>query len=104
MADAVITTTRAQAMRIAAVITGTLISFNTMFFFLSNVWFEDGHNTADLGAIRVAFLVLTVIVAGASFGAALAPRIIGHGLGFALGAASFVAGIAALDKGLPGVM
>jgi len=100
----VVPTTRAQAMRIAAVITGTLVAFNTMFYFVSNLWFEGGHQTADLASIRVAFGLLTLIVAIASFGAALAPRIIGHALAFLLAAASLVAGCAALAKGLPYVM
>jgi hypothetical protein len=99
----VVPTTRTQAMRLAIVITGSLVSFNSLFYLLSKLWFED-HHDSDLAMIRVAFLILTALVAGASFGAALAPRAIGHLLSLATGVAALVGGIAALTNGLPGVM
>jgi len=97
------TTTRTEAMRLAAFITGVLVVFNTAFFFLSNLWFED-HKAADLVAIRGAFGMLTGIVAVTSFGAALAARQIGHVLALTAGAWSVAAGIGAFAKSMPLVM
>jgi hypothetical protein len=102
MAD-VVPTTRKQAMRMAVALSSTLLMVNVGFFILSGLWFDD-HKDADLGLIRVAFGALTFLVCAASFGAALAPRLIGHLLGFVTGITAFVAGIAALSQGLPGVM
>jgi hypothetical protein len=96
-------TTSQAAMRIAGSITLTLLIFNAAFYFISNLWFED-HPDSDLARIRFAFLALTVIVAAASFGAAIAPRLIGHILGMKVGLWAFVGGIAALASGMTLVM
>lgn len=103
MVEQPVQTTRKQAMQIAGTITATLLLFNAAFYFVSNLWFED-HPDADLAKIRFAFLVLTVIVAAASYGAAVAPRLIGHLLALGIGVGAFVGGIGALSAGLPGVM
>jgi hypothetical protein len=90
-------------MRMAVGLSSTLLMINVGFFILSGLWFDD-HKDADLAMIRVAFGALTFVVCAASFGAALAPRAIGHLLGFVTGITAFVAGIAALAQGLPNVM
>lgn len=95
-------TTRKQAMQIAALIAGALVTFNTGFYLLSDLYF--GEVTADIGAVRGAFAILTAVVAAASFAAALAPRLIGHGIAIVLGLLSIVAGIEAFAHELPGVM
>ena len=95
---------REQAMRIAVLISITLVTFNAGFFYLSKLWFEDSKLAYQLGSVRVAFGVMTAIIAAASFTAALAPRQIGHGLAMVLGLGSIVAGFAALAHGMPGVM
>ena len=100
----VVTTPRAQATRIAVLIGITLLAFNAMFYFLSQMWFEGSKSAGDLGTARFAFGVMTAIIAAASFTAALAPRQIGHGLAAVLGLTSIVAGFAALAHGMPGVM
>jgi hypothetical protein len=92
-------TTQAQAMRLAGFVTGTLLSFNAAFYFLSNLWFDD-HPTAHLARIRLAFLILTLLVGGASYGAALAPRLVGHVLAIVVGVAAFCGGIGAITAGM----
>jgi hypothetical protein len=103
MPDAVVPTTQKQAMRMAIGLSTTLLIANAAFFFLSGLWFDD-HKDADLTLIRLAFGALTFLVCAASFGAALAPRAIGHLIGLITGLTAFVGGIAALAQGMPYVM
>lgn len=90
-------------MQIAALIAGTLVTFNTGFYFLSALYLADSSD-AVINGIRGAFLVMTALVAVASFIAALAPRALGHGLACLLGVASIVAGCGAIAHDMPPVM
>src|SRR2546421_44701 len=103
-------TTRQQALRTAGVICGGLLAFNTAFWFLADLYFDDhrlDHNSFDaagLSRVRVAFLVLTIVVAAMSFVAALAPRWIGHGLASVLGLAAMIGSVDAFAHDMPAVM
>jgi hypothetical protein len=94
----------------AGVIAGTVLSLNAIFWIGSHYYFvgktvtTQFGGTDDVSSVRLAFGVLSLLVAGMAYGAALAPRLIGHGLAFLMGAASFVGGVGALIKGLPPVM
>jgi hypothetical protein len=100
----VVRTTRSQAMKLAVVIAGGLGSANTAFWFLSALYFGPNVSERGLDTARIAFLVLTLVIAVASFIAALAPRLLGHGIAFGLGAASLVAGVEAIHHDMPAVM
>ncbi len=94
-----------QRMQMAGVIAGAAITFNVLFSVASHFYFKDKPlEAADVGSVRFAFALMSIIVAGAAYCAALAPRLIGHGIAFVMGAASLVGGFAALSKGLPPVM
>jgi len=98
-------TTFKQRMQMAGVIAGGVFTFNSLFYLASHFYFNDKPlEAADAASVRFAFLQLSLIVAGMAYGAALAPRLIGHGLAVVMGVASLVGGIAALAKGLPPVM
>lgn len=107
-------TTRETATRTAIVIGGTALAFNAAFFFLSQLYF-DSHkiytpgvgeflDTTALGKARIAFGILSLLVAVSAYAASLAPRIIGHVLAVVLGIASLFAGYESFDHALPTVM
>ncbi|HEY5946343.1 MAG TPA: hypothetical protein VIV40_12660, partial [Kofleriaceae bacterium] len=84
---------------------GAAFTFNSLFWVASHFYFNDKPLEAgDIGQVRFAFGTLTLIVALMAYFAALAPKLIGHGLAIAMGVASLVGGIAALSKGMPPVM
>jgi len=103
-------TTREQAMRTAGVIAGGIASANTVFWFLSDLYFDSHKLTGDifdavgLRGARLAFFVLSAVVGSAVFAAALAPRVIGHVLASLIGLASIAAAIGAFVGGLPAVV
>jgi hypothetical protein len=98
-------TTFKQRLQMAGVVAGAAFTLNTLFWVASHFYFNDKPlEAANVGGVRLAFFVMTLIVAAMAYGAALAPRLIGHGLAFAMGAASVVGGIASLSTGLPPVM
>jgi len=98
-------TTFKQRMQMAGVIAGGIFTFNTLFWVASYFYFKDKPlEAADTGSVRFAFLQLSLIVAGMAYAAALAPRLIGHGIAIAMGLAAIVGGISALSKGMPPVM
>lgn len=114
MAD-VVQTTFKQRLQMAGVIAGGVLTFNTLFWIASHYYFADKPVTtqvggvlvktgADIGDVRIAFATLSLVIAAMAYGAALAPRLIGHGLAVAMGVGSLVGGIASLAKGLPPVM
>lgn len=104
MAD-VAQTTFKQRLQMAGVIAGTVLTFNALFWFASNFYYQDKPlEAADLGSVRLAFGTLSLIVAATAYGAALAPRLIGHGLAVLTGIAAIVGGIASFAKGLQPVM
>ncbi|MBV8757468.1 MAG: hypothetical protein JO257_09345 [Deltaproteobacteria bacterium] len=107
-------TTRDIATRTAVVIGGTALAFNAAFYFLSQLYF-DSHkiytpgvgefvDSSALGKARVAFGILSLLVAASAFAASLAPRLIGHALAVTLGLAALFAGYESFDHGLPTVM
>ncbi len=104
MAD-VVTTPFKQRLQMAGAIAGVVLAFNSMFWFASG-WYMTGKpvEMVSVDSIRLAFGLLSLVVAGMAYAAAVAPRLIGHGLAAAMGIASLVGGIAALSKGLPPVM
>lgn len=95
-----------ETLKIAAVVIGATIALNIAFMFLSAMYFESKpkHVEGDINSVRGAFAMLTGITALASLGASLAPRVIGHGLAYALGVASVVGGAVALASPMPSVM
>lgn len=99
-------TTLKQRMQMAGVIAGGVFTFNSLFWIASHFYFNDKPllEQGDITSVRIAFLTLSLIVAAMAYAAALAPRLIGHGLAVAMGLASLVGGIAALSKGMPPVM
>lgn len=104
MAD-VASTTFKQRMQMAGVIAGAAFTFNTLFWVGSHFYFKDKPlEAADVGGVRFAFLLMSFLIAAMAYGAALAPRLIGHGLALVMAVASVVGGIVALSKGLPPVM
>lgn len=107
-------TTREVAKRTAIVIGGTALALNAAFYFLSQLYF-DSHkiytpgvgefiDNTGLGHARTAFGILSLLVAASAFAASLAPRLIGHALVVALGAAALVAGYESFSHALPAVM
>ncbi|MDB4959886.1 MAG: hypothetical protein JWO36_7455 [Myxococcales bacterium] len=97
-------TTTQQAVQIAAIIGVGVVALNVAFFFLSDSYFHDHLDAVNVSGVRGAFGVLTGIVGVASFLAALAPRLVGHALAAIVAVCSLVAGVAALNAGLPNVM
>lgn len=101
-------------MRTATVIAGTALAFNAAFFFLSDLYFEAHKisapgvgeivDQAALGSARVAFAVLSLLVAGSAFAASLAPRIIGHALAVMIGIGALIGAYGSLDHHMPTVM
>lgn len=107
-------TTREVAKRTAIVIASTAAAINVAFIFLSSMYFGSHKiytpgvgefvDTAGLGKARMAFGILSALVAVAAFGASLAPRLIGHALVVALGIAALIAGYESFAHALPAVM
>jgi MFS family permease len=104
MAD-VVPVTRKQSLKMAGVIAGTAIGINSLFWLLAGFYFKDKPQVdLDIASIRLAFAILTALVAGMSYLAAFAPRFVGHAIGFIAGIASLVAGFAAFGSTIPGVV
>jgi hypothetical protein len=99
-------TTRKQSMKMASVIAGTALGLNSIFWVLSIVYYDDkpGLAAANIDSVRIAFFALTLLVAAMSYVAGLAPRHLGHGVGFVAGIASLVAGFASFGSTIPGVV
>jgi hypothetical protein len=104
MAD-VVPTTRKQSLKTAGVIAATALGFNAMFWVLAGLYQKDDVKTAiELGSVRLAFAILTALVAVMAYVAGFAPRLVGHGIGFVAGIASLVAGFATFGTTIPGVV
>lgn len=98
-------TTFQQRMQMAGVIAGAAFTFNSLFWIASHFYFADKPLEAgSIGGVRFAFGILSFIVAGMAYVAALAPRLIGHLLAAAMALSALVGGVAALGKGMPPVM
>ena len=96
-------TTQNQAMQTAGVIVGAVLSFNALFFIGSYLYYLE-KPVGDLALVRGSFAIMSIIIAAAAYGAALAPRVIGHGLALLISVASIVGGIAGFATGKPAVM
>lgn len=96
-------TTRAQHLKIAGVIAiASAGILNVVFWLLSGMYIENKPQLAlDISRVRIAFGTLTFSLAIASYGAALAPRFVGHGLARITGIAALVGGIKGLRSALP---
>jgi hypothetical protein len=100
-------TTRKQSLKMAGVIAGVTVgTLNTVFWVLSGLYYNDKPlQAASIDNVRIAFVVMTLTIAGSAYLAALAPRLVGHGLAAVIGLSSIVGGIAALTgTSLPDVM
>jgi hypothetical protein len=94
-------TTRKQSLKMAGTIAGAAVTLNTAFLLLSSYSDSD---PVSIGSARLAFGLLTVLVAVMAYMAGFAPRFVGHGLAVVVGVASLVAGIAALFSSIPPVV
>jgi hypothetical protein len=94
-------TTRKQSLKMAGAIVGAAVTFNTAFLLLSTYSDSD---PAAIGAARLAFGLLTVLVAVMAYMAGFAPRFVGHALAVVVGVASLVAGVAAFFSSIPPVV
>ena len=110
-------TTQSTARGTAIVVAITLVILNVAFFALSEIWLRDaisersGSNDLLMGGIarqnaelaassaRIAFAILSALLAAASFLASLAPRRIGHSLGLLAGTMGLIASFFALTGG-----
>jgi len=91
------------------------VAVNAFFYFLSDSYFDSHHQIVN-GAtvpsfspdqvthIRVVFGGITAVIAGVSFAAGLAPRVLGHLLPTGLGVCNLVGGIAGVSSRLPSVL
>ena len=101
----VVPTNRKQALQMAGLVAGAALTLNVLFFVMSGMYFDDKpKQAADIGSVRAAFAVLSFIVAAMTYGAGLAPRLVGHGLAVVIGLAAVIGGVAALIGSLPPVM
>lgn len=104
MAD-VVRTTRKQSLQMAGVIAGTALGLNAVFYVMSGFYYDDKPQLGvDIASVRFAFLLLTLLVSGMSYLAALAPRLVGHGVGAIAGLAALVGGIGAMTTTMPGAL
>ncbi len=104
MAD-VVPVTRKQSLKMAGVIAGTAVGMNTLFWVLLGFYYKDKPELAtNLTSIKLAFAILTALVAIMAYLAGFAPRFVGHLIGFKAGIASLAAGFAALGSTIPGVV
>lgn len=94
-------TPRKQSLKTAGTIAGAALTANVAFLVLSSQYNGD---PAAVGGARVAFGLLSLLVAVMAYIAAFAPRFIGHALGFVAGLGAFVAGIAAMFTTIPPVV
>jgi MFS family permease len=76
---------------------------NSVFWLLAGFYFKDKPQVG-IDSIKLAFAILTVLVAAMAYLAAFAPRLVGHGIGFVAGIASLAAGFAAFGSTIPGVV
>jgi hypothetical protein len=107
-------TRREIATRTASVIGGIALACNAAFYFLSQMYF-DSHavvapgvgeivDTEALGKARIAFALLSVLVSFTAYGAAFAPKIVGHVTSVVLGLGALYAAYASFDHHMPAVM
>lgn len=90
------------ASQVALIVAVTVAVLNVVFYLASAQYFGD-HAAGGLGDARLAFAIMSIGIGVAAVAAGGLPRAAGHALAFLLGAATFVAGIAAASS-MPGVM
>src|SRR5687767_3237988 len=94
-----------QRLQMAGAIVGSLLTLNTIFWIAAYFYYDARPDTkAMMGGMQIAFGGLTLIVAIASYFAALAPRLIGHVLAGSAAIAMLVGGIAVLASAMPPVL
>jgi hypothetical protein len=94
-----------QRLGMAGAIVGVIVTLNIVFWIGTSFYYGDkdaGENA--IAYVRVAFGVLSLVVAAAAYLAALAPKVTGFGLAGVLSVSSLVGGVSALAKGMPPVM
>jgi hypothetical protein len=97
-------TSERNHLQLAIVIAVTAVVLNTAFWFISDLYYADRPDelVADaIDRVRIAFAIFSVVVSGASFVAALAPREIGHVIAITQGIASLYSGVWSLVHELP---
>jgi hypothetical protein len=107
-------TTRRIDSRTGTVIAAIVLVVNGAFYFLSSAYFGAHKISApgvgsivDQGALdhaRWAFFTLSMLVAGASVGAMIAPKLIGHALALVIAAGALFGAYGSLAHSMPGVM
>jgi hypothetical protein len=107
-------TTRRIDSRTGTVIAAIVLVVNGAFYFLSSAYFGAHKISApgvgsivDGGALdhaRWAFFSLSMLVAGASVGAMIAPKLVGHALALVIAAGALVGAYGSISHGMPGVM
>jgi len=101
--------------RFVTVVGAVVVGANILFWLLSSLYFASKVTYSSAGEVpaftsgeqldvRMAFLVLSVIVAVASIGAATKPNEVGHAIMAVMAPASLAAGLGAAVYGLPGVL
>lgn len=103
MADAARNTSN-QQMQLAGALAGTVLVLNTLFWFASQSYYASRPLETGLDETRFAFAIFSVWLAALSYGAAVAPRTVGHGLAVLIGIAAIVGGIASFVKDLQPVV
>jgi hypothetical protein len=99
-------TTRRQSLKMAWVIAATVLGANALFSLMASFYYKGQSAQAlmDMGSIRIAFGVLSLSIAAMAYIAAVAPRLVGHGIAVIVGLAALVGGFASLTTTFPGVV
>lgn len=116
-------TSRKQSLQVLGSLASGMVMFNIVFYLLSAAYYEDkvaqakkaivpgmdvaielAKLDASLESVRLAFLILTVLVAALSYAATWAPRQVGHGLAVVTAFASGYGGAEALVGSMPEVL
>jgi len=96
--------TRKQS-ELAYLFGGSVIVFNILFFAASHFYFADKIvGEGDIQNARIAFAVLSLVIAAIGYAAALWPRPVGHALAGCLAVAAIAGGIAGFVADKPPVM
>ncbi len=96
-----VSTAHKHSLQTAGIVAGTALTLNVVFFVMSGMYFADKpQQAADIGSVRVAFAVMSLLVATLSYAASFAPKVVGHGLASAIGLASVVGGLAAFSASM----
>jgi hypothetical protein len=107
-------TTRRLDTRTGTAIAVTALLANGVFYFLSEAYFA-AHKVSPPGVgsiidhdalvhARWAFFSLSMLVTGASIGAIIAPKLVGHALALVIAAGALIGAYGSLSHSMPGVM